>query len=525
MEVVCAWAYPMRFDDRLRTVLDSPAEEPRDRSVRWRQLVELVARQGAAASPELLSEAIAEIRTGAVLVDDQVRISTARAVSELPLPVELISAFATDRLSVAAPVLSSARLTAIEWGEVLANAGSECRRFIQALRSEPTNAATPPPSPREPVTQHEPIPSISEVVARIERLRQSRETGPETRSAKRPESDASPTVARLFRWECDEHGEIAWVEGAPRGPLIGRSIAQSEEQGKADRQIERAFAAKIPFHDATLAFGEGTPVEGSWLISGMPAFDAATGRFAGYRGVAERRGRDAEPAPPIEDSAVSDPDSLRDLAHEIRTPLNAIIGFAEIISGQYLGPAHHPYRERAAEISTQARLLLTAVEDLDFAAKLHSRRGEENSVHLGTLLERLVPALRDLAESRGATLEASRTTRDLTAHVEPELAERLVSRLCTSVIERTTAGESLRLSVDARANHCRISIDRPIALQGLSEAELFGSTDSIRAETFALRLTCGLARIAEAELTATDTELALVFRCSPLGGKRHGVYF
>ena len=69
---------------------------------------------------------------------------------------------------------------------------------------------------------------------------------------------------------------------------------------------------------------------------------------------------------------LADPDSLRELVHEIKTPLNAIIGFAEIIDGQYLGPADRRYRERAAEIVAQARLLLTAIDDLDFAAKVHS---------------------------------------------------------------------------------------------------------------------------------------------------------
>ena len=37
----------MRFDDRLMTVLDQPATDPHDRAVRWRQLVDLVARSEA----------------------------------------------------------------------------------------------------------------------------------------------------------------------------------------------------------------------------------------------------------------------------------------------------------------------------------------------------------------------------------------------------------------------------------------------------------------------------------------------
>jgi hypothetical protein len=440
------------------------------------------------------------------------------------LPTQLIAAFAADRMAVAAPILASARLTAFEWGEVLARASSECRRFVQALRSEAADAPAPPTAVREPEIEHHPIPSISEVVARIERLRQSREPVPEAESAALPQSENSPAVARLFRWECDENGQIAWVEGVPRGALIGRSIAHSDDDGATDRQVARAFAAKIPFHDACLELAEGTPVEGAWMISGTPAFDPATGRFAGYRGIAERnlQARDHIAAT---DSA-ADPDSLRDLAHEIRTPLNAIIGFAEIISGQYLGPAHHPYRERAAEIAAQAHLLLRAIEDLDFAAKLHSRStGEESRVHLGALAERLIPALRDLAEGRNVRIEASRATRDLDVPVDPELAERLVLRMCSAVVERAMPGECLQISVDNGGEDCRISISRPKALLDLSEAELFGSADEMPTHSFTLRLTRGLASMAGAQLIASESQLSLVFRRAPLGAERSGVYF
>src|SRR5206468_2412410 len=99
---------------------------------------------------------------------------------------------------------------------------------------------------------------------------------------------------------------------------------------------------------------------------------------------------------------LSDPDSLRELVHEIKTPLNAIMGFAEIIEGQYLGPADRGYRERASEIGRQARLLLTAIDDLDFAAKVHSAKGSmRERVDLGALVDRAASELRDIASKRG----------------------------------------------------------------------------------------------------------------------------
>ena len=123
---------------------------------------------------------------------------------------------------------------------------------------------------------------------------------------------------------------------------------------------------------------------GEWKFSGVPAFEPTDGRFAGYRGIALRETRPSRRrARRDRPSSLPDPDSLRELVHEIKTPLNAIIGFAEIIDGQFLGPADRGYRERAGDIVAQARLLLGAIDDLDFAAKVHS--SEANAAAAPTL--------------------------------------------------------------------------------------------------------------------------------------------
>ncbi|MEJ7775820.1 MAG: histidine kinase dimerization/phospho-acceptor domain-containing protein [Sphingomicrobium sp.] len=348
-----------------------------------------MARGGETADRLLFDQAIAAVRSGAPSVDEQVRMAAARAIASLPAPLALISAFAADRLSVTAPVLAAARLAASDWSEVSKIAAPECRRFIASLRADAPMAAVPQPAPQQLAAEGDSaIPSISEVVARIERLRQSREHEPDqpppepAQPHQPPEPSEPPEPARLFRWECDESGEIAWVEGAPRGALIGRSIARGDEDGELDVRVERAFSLRMPFRDADFELAEDSSVGGSWKISGMPAFEPSSGRFAGYRGIAERERAEATEEAPM--FPVRDPDSLRELAHEIKTPLNAIIGFAEIISGQYLGPADRPYRDRAQDIVAQARLLLTAIDDLDFAARLRSAgRGGVHQPRLG----------------------------------------------------------------------------------------------------------------------------------------------
>jgi hypothetical protein len=502
----------VRFDDRLLTVLNQPAGDRRDRAVRWRQLVDLVARAGSSAASPTVEQALHTIRADAPNVDEGLRAAAARAIAALPLPLGLLEYFASERLSVAAPVLAAVTLDPAQWRAILAGADEETRRFVETLH--PELHADPPadltdslvePASGEPPSRP-PAPSLHEVVERIERRRRSRAAI--TRGGGLTANGHSSPA--LFRWECGPGGDIAWVDGAPRGAVIGRSIARPADGDRLDPEVARAFTVRAPFRDATLSLGGDGPLAGEWKISGVPAFEPVDGRFAGYRGIALREldesDRDEETA-----ALLSDPDSLRELVHEIKTPLNAIIGFAEIIEGQYLGPADQPYRERAHDIVRQARLLVTAIDDLDFAAKVHSSAaGEQRRVNVGELAERMTPALRELALGRKVELDASRTTRDTTAASEPELADRLVFRMCSAVIDQAEPGERLRLTVESAGGQVRVSMTRPVSLRGLSEEQLLGCQADLD-HGFKFRLVRGLARLAGADLMAPEGIVSLLF--------------
>ena len=266
---------------------------------------------------------------------------------------------------------------------------------------------------------------------------------------------------------------------------------------------------RAPFRDGLLVLGGDGLVSGEWKISGVPAFEPGDGRFAGYRGIALR---DLPAAPaPDRSQILSDPDSLRELVHEIKTPLNAIIGFAEIIDGQFLGPADLRYRERAGDIVSQARILLGAIDDLDFAAKVHSAPGEGRRVDLAELLDRAADSIRELATARNVEIEIGRAQRIAPAAVEPELADRLIFRLCSSAIEAGQAGERLRLSVDQAGDQCRFSISRPAALRGVTDAQLFNVRQEDVSNGSSLRLIRGLARIAGGDLVTSPAGFTLAF--------------
>lgn len=559
----------MRFDDRLSTVLAQPAVNAHDRAVRWRQLVELLARASDLSSP-LAQRALAEILTDAQDIDPQLRSAAARAVASPRLPLPLIILFAADSVAVAAPVLAAASLQPSQWKDVLTTASADSTSFIRSLYPDlpawgaaappsepepepeyasfepvidqeiphepepaPTPQAAPPagaanagqegqPEPRTPLQPPPPagpaapIPSISEVLARIEHLRQERHFArpqPETPPASapsRPDEGPSP----LFRWECGPSGEIAWVEGVPRGPMIGRSLAGSGEYNGVDQRIQRAFAVRAPFRDAALTVtGEG-PAAGKWKISGVPAFEPSDGRFAGYRGVGIRSSQEeAEVTVPAEEEPL-DEAALRELIHELRTPLTAIIGFAEIIDGQYLGPADHAYRERAAEIVAQARLLLSAIEDLDIAAQLRSTAAiMDGSSDLNELLFGLGPELKERAAFRGARLDIVPSRSPAICSLDRAVLERLMRRFCSALIDVAAQRERLAISVDCDVGQCLVTLNLPQALRGLSDAQLFGKDGAdpdVLASSFSLKLARGIAQTAGGDLRLTGEKLALV---------------
>jgi hypothetical protein len=499
----------VRFDDRLLTVLNQPAFNRHDSAVRWRQLVDLVARAGDEAASPTVDRALDAIRSDAGDVGQDLRAAAARAVAALPLPLGLLEYFASDLLTVSAPVLAAATLDPQQWRSLLAAADEETRQFIETLHPELRGEAPPEPERAEKAPPAAPMgASLHDVVERIERRRRTRAP----KAAVAEPGETGDGVTALFRWECDAGGEIAWVEGAPRGALIGRSIAraQDETSGGVDQEVARAFMLRAPFRDAGLIVpGEGL-VSGEWKISGVPAFDPADGRFRGYRGVAVRE-PPPEPAAEQANDVLADPDSLRELVHEIKTPLNAIIGFAEIIEGQYLGPADAPYRERASEIVRQARLLLTGIDDLDFAAKVHSSVGGARRVDLPELVEGMAPALLELGGERGVLLELPRRGRHQTAAIEPQLADRLIYRLADAVVAEAEGGERLTLSIELSGAHCRVSISRPAKLAELSDEQLFGGGGPTFEQGFSLRLVRGLARIAGSDLISTRNSLALIF--------------
>lgn len=614
----------MRFDDTLETVLAADLSSPSGAQSAWRQLIDLIGRRRAVADVR----AMATLRRIRDVVPPAVRVASARALEYANPPAQLVRLLALDSLSVGAPVLRSARLTASEWIELLPDLTPGARAVLRGRRDLPpvvtralesygpvdfvlpdgrapapetvagaVPAAEPAPAaeaaavdagagaadeavlaprfltrvpvdadargdaiPGAPFLQPQPAVAaaprdaaevtdsaretvapaprpahdgamqqcvaenpgsapvrpaidddgpgpfeIAEVVARIDAFWREREAG--------GRGPATLPPADLFRFETDANGVIRWVEGVTRGAVIGLALDQRGAGAAVDGVAAGAFRRRTSFANARLHITGESDAAGDWLLSGVPAFDPASGRFTGYRGTA-RRPRADERAEPSR-AGGSPAESLRQLVHELRTPTNAIAGFAEMIEAQMLGPVPEPYRERAQVIRTQARELLGAIDDLDLAARIDSATLAlvPGQVALAPLLATIGEDLAPLAALRGSSLVLPPAAPGVQG--DHRAVERLLTRLLATLVSATRPGERIGVRIAAEPGaRIAITIDRPHALADYPGDAVLGIDDeredsSLLGTGFALRLARNLARELGGALAIEATCLTL----------------
>lgn len=370
---------------------------------------------------------------------------------------------------------------------------------------------------------------IRELLQRIASFRkQHPPSAPAIVRAAEPVRDNQAPIDQ-FRFETGADGVILWVQGAPREPLIGETIAVAahESDHGVDGHAAGAFRGRAPFRDARLTIAGVGPASGEWRISAVPVFDTADGRFTGYRGTARRPRPDETAITPMVESLLVPEmlhsDSLRQLVHELRTPINAIVGFSEMIERQYRGPASAAYRARAAEIIEQSRRLLNAVDDLDLAARLDKEgvAAAREGIDVAGVLTRLHSDFEDVAKARLSAL-TFRIDRDLPKVIaDGSTVERMISRLLAATIAISMPGEQILVELRRDIKNARkvqLAINRPRALKDRDERMLLDPGYNLDGDWpeapvlglgFALRLVRSLAAAAGGSLAIEDRHFVL----------------
>jgi signal transduction histidine kinase len=446
-----------------------------------------------------------------------------------PLPADEVEASAAEAAVLAPPESTFVSIASVALGlpvvaEALRQTGTEGEGAESAENPEPvapvTEIATLRPPPVEAATG---MFQIAELVARIDAYQRQRgeaSTAPIMPEIQPELFELESIQAQTFRFETDASGVVRWIEGATRAPLIGLSldVAALPNGSRVDGVATGAFRRRAGFANARLVVDGDSGAAGQWRITGIPVFDRDTGRFTGYRGTA-RRPRPDETAEPRQNRNPAS-DALRQLVHELRTPTNAIAGFAEMIESQLLGPVPQAYRAHAADIRSQASGLLTAIDDIDMAARIESnaldlRPGE---VPIVPLLDRIADDLAPLCALRGTTIDIYTGDSDLAIAGDDRAVERLIARLMATLVASGGRDERIGISATLEDGAIALVFDRPQALAAYAGDSLL----TIDAETeadregapllgtgFALRLARNLATELRGSLVIGDNALTL----------------
>src|SRR3569623_3550697 len=200
--------------------------------------------------------------------------SNAGVADSCQSPSAVVGLCGEDEPAIAAPVLSTARLSADEWVALIPALPPASRSLLRHRRDLPPGAvraldsygaagfalphpgpAAPPeppaiPLPAEPANDvAAPDPTgpfvIAELVARLDAYQ--RDHGDLNRP---PRAPVGYMPGDHFCFETDATGTIRWVDGAPREPLLGVLLGAGSAQ--VDGVVSGAFRRRAPYADARL---------------------------------------------------------------------------------------------------------------------------------------------------------------------------------------------------------------------------------------------------------------------------------
>lgn len=181
---------------------------------------------------------------------------------------------------------------------------------------------------------------------------------------------------------------------------------------------------------------------------------------------------------------------LANMNHEIRTPLNAILGFAEVIENEVLGPvACEKYRDYATHIRESGVNLLVIIDDILEMANIEAGRVqiERTSNRVGDVLEEAATSVALDAASKNVCLEIDPNVNESaglkTIEIDARATGQALAHLVRNAIRLSPTGGTVTMRARMQGEHINIFIsDRGCHLSETDIGTLtkpFGHIDSM----------------------------------------------
>jgi signal transduction histidine kinase len=151
---------------------------------------------------------------------------------------------------------------------------------------------------------------------------------------------------------------------------------------------------------------------------------------------------------------------MAEVAHELRTPLNHIVGFADMIESQALGPVAPRYVEYAGLIAASGRRLLEMIaRRLDYSrAQAGFYALELETFDIRTVADEVVRLAQGSAALKEIALEQSLPERSVLVRADAAAVRQILTNLIGNAIKFTPAQGRVRLEVKAEAGQLALQV-------------------------------------------------------------------
>ncbi|HEV2953940.1 MAG TPA: response regulator, partial [Candidatus Dormibacteraeota bacterium] len=176
-----------------------------------------------------------------------------------------------------------------------------------------------------------------------------------------------------------------------------------------------------------------------------PALNAALLHSELARTSGELNGKNAE----LERASRHKSEFLANMSHELRTPLSAIIGFSELLLDGVDEDLSGSQREDVLQIHSSGKSLLNLINDILDLSKIEAGKMtmDQGPVAIGPMVDRVMVAVRPLAEAKDLEIVADFGTRPLVAWADELRTRQVLTNLVSNAIKFTSQG---RITI-----HCR----------------------------------------------------------------------
>ena len=157
----------------------------------------------------------------------------------------------------------------------------------------------------------------------------------------------------------------------------------------------------------------------------------------------------------VEAANAAKTEAVYNVGHELRAPLTAILGYAEMITNEVLGPLpHRRYAEFVGHIQFAAECLMATVDTLLDIAKIESRTLElhKQVCDLDDLVDTALPLVQPQGEKKSVAINHVRGGPQFSARLDKQRMRQVLVNLLSNAVKFTPNGGSVEVGVRAASN-------------------------------------------------------------------------